>query len=215
MLAASVPAQDGDELLELGAGAGIASLCVAARISGCCVSGLEVFPELVALAQANARANGVEERVAFACADIFDLPKPWRRSFNHVFCNPPFHGAQGTTSPRAERALALQDKGLLANWLAFGLKRVRAGGTFTAIIRADRLREALKALPPTGIAIFPLWPRAGEPAKRIIVQARKNAHTPLMLLAGLVLHEENGEYTRDADAVLRDAGSLALANPRR
>jgi tRNA1Val (adenine37-N6)-methyltransferase len=215
MLAASVPAQEGDGVLELGAGAGVASLCVAARISGCRVSGLEVFPELVALAQANARANGVQARVTFACADIFDLPGPWRRNFNHVFCNPPFHGAQGMTSPRAARARALQDKGLLASWLASGLKRVRAAGTFTAIIRADRLLEALDALPPTGVAIFPLWPRAGEPAKRIIVQARKNARTPLRLLAGLVLHEENGDYTRDADAVLRGAGSLALDNPRR
>ena len=104
---------------------------------------------------------------------------------------------------------------MLANWLVCGLKRVRGGGTFTAIVRADRLREALEALPLTGVAIFPLWARAGEPAKRIIVQVRKNARTPQILLAGVILHEENGNYTRDADAILRDAGSLALANPRR
>src|SRR5580692_3791178 len=82
MLAASVPALEGDEMLELGAGAGIASLCIATRVSGCKVAGLEVFPELVALAQANARANGMEERVSFACADVFDLPTPWRRNFS-------------------------------------------------------------------------------------------------------------------------------------
>ncbi len=215
MLAAAVPAREGEELLELGSGAGIASLCVAARVSGCRIFGLEVFPELVTLAEANARANGLEQRVSFACADIFDLAQPWRRSFHHVFSNPPFHGSDGLASPRAERARALQDQGRLANWLVSGLKRVRAGGTFTAIIRADRLQEALDTLPPTGVAIFPLWPRAGEPAKRIILQARKNARTPFTLLAGLVLHEANGDYTGDADAVLRGTGSLALANPRR
>jgi tRNA1Val (adenine37-N6)-methyltransferase len=215
MLAAAIPAQEDDELLELGAGVGVASLCVAARISGCGVAGLEVFPELVALAQANARANGMEARVSFVCADIFDLPKPWQRNFNHVFCNPPFHGEEGMTSPRAERARALQDKGQLVNWMASGLMRVRAGGTFTVIIRADRLQEALDALPLTGVTIFPLWPHEGEPAKRVIVQIRKNARAPMALLAGLVLHEENGNYTHDAEAVLRGAGSLALANSRR
>jgi tRNA1(Val) A37 N6-methylase TrmN6 len=215
MLAASVPAQEGDELLELGSGAGIASLCVATRVPGCRVSGLEVFPGLVALAQDNARLNRMEARVAFACADIFDLPKPWRRTFDHVFCNPPFHGEDGMTSPRAERAHALQDWGQLVIWLTSGMKRVRGGGTFTTIIRADRLQEALDALPPKGVTIFPLWPYPGDPAKRIVVQARKNARAPLALLAGLVLHREDGKYTRDADAILRGGGSLALANPRR
>ena len=214
VLAASVPAQEGDELLELGAGAGIASLCVAARIPGCSVSGLEVFPELVALAQANAHSNGMDGRVAFACADVFDLPRPWRRPFSHVFCNPPFHGAQGTSSPRTERALALQDKGLLANWLASGLKRVRAGGTFTAIIRADRLQEALDALPPTGIAIFPLWPHAGEPAKRIIVQARKNAHTPTAFSLGDWRYTRKTAHTR-ATPTLFCATRARLPSPTR
>jgi tRNA1(Val) A37 N6-methylase TrmN6 len=215
VLAASAPAQDSDELLELGAGAGIGSLCVAARIPGCRVFGLEVLPGLVAMAEANARANGMDARVSFACADIFDLPTPWRRNFDHVFCNPPFHGPDGMTPLRAERARALHDKGQLAVWLRAGLKRVRAGGTFTAIIRADRLQEALDALPPTGVAMFPLWPHAGEPAKRVIIQVRKGARAPLVLHAGLVMHEADGGYTREADAVLREGGPLALANPRR
>jgi tRNA1(Val) A37 N6-methylase TrmN6 len=215
MLAASVPAEDGEDLLELGSGAGVASLCVAARVPGCRISGLEVFPGLVSVGQDNVRVNGMEERVTFACADVFDLPKQWRRTFDHVFCNPPFHGDNGMSSPRAERAHALQDWGQLVIWLISGMKRVRPGGTFTAIIRADRLQEALDALPPTGVSIFPLWPHAGEPAKRIVVQARKNSRSPLALLAGLVLHQDDGKYTPEAEAVLRGAGSLALANARR
>jgi len=215
MLAASVPAQANDELLELGAGTGIGSLCLAARVPDCRITGLEIFPGLVSLAQANAIINRMEARVSFACADIFDLPGPWRREFDHVFCNPPFHGTEGETSPREVRARALQDNGRLGDWLASGCKRVRAGGTFTAIVRTDRLKDALDALPATGITLFPLWPRTGVPSTRMIVQLRKNARTPPTLLAGLVLHEENGNYTRDAEAVLREADSLALGNPRR
>jgi len=108
------------------------------------------------------------------------------------------------------QALALQDGGRLADWLALGLKRTASGGTFTAILRADRLAEALAALPERGVAVFPLWPRAGQPAKRVILQVRQGARTPLQVLAGLVLHAADGTYTAEADAVLRQGAGLEL-----
>jgi tRNA1(Val) A37 N6-methylase TrmN6 len=59
-----------------------------------------------------------------------------------------------------------------------------------------------------------LWARAGDPAKRVILQSTKGSRAPTALLAGLVLHESDGRYTREADAILRDGASLALAKPR-
>jgi len=50
------------------------------------------------------------------------------------------------------------------------------------LMTADRMGEALAALPPGGITVFPLWPRAGEPAKRVILQARKS--TSLIVRGG-------------------------------
>ena len=104
----------------------------------------------------------------------------------------------------------MQDGGKLADWLAAGLKRTASGGTFTAILRTDRLSEALSALPERGVSVFPLWRRAGETAKRVIVHLRNGARAPLALLPGLVLHEADGHYTADADAVLRGGEGLKL-----
>jgi tRNA1(Val) A37 N6-methylase TrmN6 len=215
LLAAAVPARKSDTLLEFGSGAGVASLCLAGRVPGCRITGIEFEPALVSLADNNAHRNHMERVILFVCADIFDLPRGCRRSYDHVFLNPPFHGSEGMRSPRSERARALQDSGRLGDWLAAGFKRVAAGGTLTAIIRADRLDEAMRALPARGMIVFPLWPRVGEAAKRVIVQVRKNARSPLLLLAGLVLHEENGRYTRGVENILRGRASLALASPRR
>jgi tRNA1(Val) A37 N6-methylase TrmN6 len=216
MLAAAVPALSGDKVLELGSGAGVASLCLVARVPDCSVAGIEIDPVLVetANANANAHANGVASRAHFFAGDALAPSGELRQGFAHVFSNPPFHGVDGETPADAARELALHDDGRLAEWFTAGIKRVISGGTFTAIIRADRLAEALGALPARGVATFPLWPRTGEPAKRIILQATKGSRAPLALLAGLVLHESNGRYTREADAVLRDGASLALAKPR-
>lgn len=215
MLAAAVPVRDGEDVLELGCGAGVASLCLAERVRGCRVCGVEIDPELVDIAGGSARVNGMERRLAFIRADVFDLPKELRRSYNHVFCNPPFYDIRGQVSPDKARALARQDTGHFDDWLAAALKRVGPKGTMTAIICADRLGQSLRILPQMGLNVFPLWPHAGEAAKRVIVQVRKSSRAPLALLSGLVLHDANGDYTREADDVLRKGGSLALASLRR
>ena len=211
MLAAAVPARARDEVLELGAGAGTASLCLASRVSDVSITGIEIDAQLVALANENATANSFETRLHIAAGDVFDLPRKLRRDFAHVLCNPPFHDELGKVSPDTGRDVALRDRGQLGDWLELGLRRVATGGTFTTIIRADRLSEALARLPDRGVSIFPLWPRAGEPAKRIILQAVKGSRAVSVLLPGLVLHDVDGSYALEADAVLRDGAAISIA----
>ena len=211
MLAAAIPAQPGQTALELGAGSGVASLCLLARVPEVTATGVERDAGLMALAQRNAAANGAAAR--FVAADIFALPPDLKRDFDQVFANPPFHG-EGQASPDAARAAALQDGGRLGDWLALGVQRTVSDGYFTAILRADRLNEALAALPERGVLAFPLWPRAGAAPKRVIVQARKGSGAPFALLPGLVLHRDDGSWTPEAEAVLRCGAPLALSGAR-
>ena len=210
MLAAAVPAGARDCALELGAGAGTASLCLAARVGGCSVTGAEIDPALVGLANLNARANGIAPHVAFVVADIFELPQELKRDFAHVLCNPPFHDG-GEISPDSSRDRALRDGGRLGDWIEAGLKRTASNGTFTVIVRADRMSEALARLPERGVSIFPLWPRAGEASKRVILQICKGRRAASTLLPGLVLHNADGSYTPEADSILRDGAALTIA----
>lgn len=212
MLAASIPAKEGEEVLELGAGAGAASLCLARR-TNCSVFGIEIDPALAALADENAAENDLSQSVRFVAGDVLNMPAELRRTFEHVMCNPPFHDEDGQTSPDAGRALALQDRGSLADWLTGGMKRVVSNGTFTVILRADRMNEALEALGERGVTVFPLWPRAGEAAKRILIRAVKGSRAPFALLPGLVLHEAGSNYTRAANAILRDGAALEFQRP--
>jgi tRNA1Val (adenine37-N6)-methyltransferase len=207
MLAAAVP--DAAHVFELGAGAGTASLCLAARLPCVVITGIEIDPALTKLANENAAANNMDKRVAFVAADIFALPLEWKREYEAVLMNPPFHG-EGQTSPDAARARALMDKGSLRDWLETGLKRTVSAGSFTAIVRADRLNEALAALPDAGVTVFPLWPKAGDAARRVLIQVCKGARTPFCLLPGMILHQPSGAYTPEADAILRGEAALAL-----
>ena len=216
LLAAAVPATAMDTVLDLGCGVGAAALCLAARAPGCRITGIEAQRELVRLAGENAARNGVADCVAIMAGDIRNPPPRLEPgSFAHVMANPPYMEADAASpSPIAGKAAATVETGAdLATWVRFALVMARPRGSVTFIHRADRLEHLLAQFAGRagGIAVLPLWPGAGKPAKRVIVQARKDVATPTRLLAGLVLHEADGRFTAAADAVLRDAKAIELS----
>ncbi|MEX0758398.1 MAG: methyltransferase domain-containing protein [Tistlia sp.] len=213
LLAAAVPARAGERLLELGLGSGAAALCLLRRVAGCRVAGLELQPELAALARRNASENGLSDRLEVVEGDLRRLPAGLGRGYDRVFANPPFHG-EARPSPDAQRATAHHAAaGELCDWIEAALRCLRPEGTLTLILRSDRLPEALAALAGRAgeLRLLPLWPKPGRPARRLLLQARKGARAPLILLSGMLLHEADGRFTLAADAVLRDAVALPLS----
>jgi len=213
-LAAAVRAEAGERALDLGCGVGAAMLCLAARIDGLAIDGLEVQPALADLARANIRANGVQDRVRAFTGDLLNPPEGLEpESYHHVFANPPYlPGARGNPPPDAAKRLAHVESGAdLEAWAAAALKFCRRKGSVTFIHRADRLADLLAALEGRAgeTVVFPLWPRAGEAASRVIVRARKGIRTPLQLMGGLAVHDAAGGYTQAADAALK-GGELHL-----
>ncbi len=202
-------------MLDLGTGSGVAALCLARRVPGCFVVGLELQPDLARLAEENAALNGLDASVAAMQGDVAALlPALAPGSFDHVMANPPFlESGSGTLPPSAGKALAVAEGAAdLAIWVGAALAMVRPRGSVTVIHRADRLDALLAALAGRAgeIVLFPLWPGPGKPAKRVLLRARRDVATPLRLASGLVLHEPDGRYTPAADAVLRDAAALPL-----
>ena len=209
LVAAAVPAEVGSRVLELGSGAGVAALCLAARVPGIEVLGIERDTGLVELARDNAARNGMAARVRFERGDILQFDG--RGAFDHVFFNPPYHPPSGQESPDAARDLAMRDADqAIGGWMRTALAAANHGGTVTAIVRADRASEMLSAAEGLAAILFPMFPRAGEEPKRTIVQLVKGTYGPLRTAAGLVLHQANGRNTEAAEAVLRHGAALKL-----
>jgi tRNA1(Val) A37 N6-methylase TrmN6 len=215
LLAAAVPARADDRVLDIGCGVGAASLCLAARVPSCRITGLERDRALAELARDNAARNEVADRLAVIDGDLLRRPAALiPGSFAEVMANPPYlEAAKVSPSPLAAKAAAsVESEAALADWIDFALAMLRDKGGLTLIHRADRLGDILAALAGRagGTIVFPLWPGEGKPAKRILLHARKGSAAPLILAAGLVLHRADGRNTEAAEAILRHGAKLSL-----
>ena len=210
LLAASVPAVAGQSVLDLGCGAGAASLCLAARVAGLVHQGLELQADYAGLCARNALRNAVE--MAVTVGDVADMPVGLRVAFDHVIANPPYYPSGGSPSPIAGRDVALRVETGIDVWVAAGLRRLRPGGWLTMIFTPDLLPAALSV--QGNATVLPLTAREGRSAGRVVVQWRKVSRAPFRLLAPLVIHKgpahdgDRESYTDQANAVLRMGADL-------
>lgn len=226
LLAAAVPADARGLLVDLGAGVGTAGLAAAVRAPGLELLLVERDPQTATLAGANlARSeNGLTGRGRIVVADVTARPKEreaaglGREIADHVILNPPFRASGAVNpSPRAGRAEAhvLPDGGLDA-WMRTAVSVARPGAALALIFRGDALAEVLAALDGRfgGATIHPVHARAGDPAHRVVVTARKGSRAPALIAPGLVLHPAGSSlYLPEADAILRGERGLSGPSP--
>ena len=128
-----------------------------------------------------------------------------------VVTNPPFFDAGAVRiSPNGARARAHVFTGVagdapLAAWIRACVAILKAGGRFVMIHRPDALPAILAAAENRlgALALLPVHPRAGASAHRLLLSGIKGSKAPLRITDGLVLHEADGRFTREADAIHR------------
>jgi tRNA1Val (adenine37-N6)-methyltransferase len=210
-LAASVPARAGERVLEAGTGAGAGLLCLAHRVAGLALLGVEIEPAMAAIAAANLAANGRRDSRVIT-GDICALGDALG-TLDHAIANPPWHDDAGSRPLGALKQRAkMASSGLAGAWIAAMAKPLRARGTLTLILPPRAVPESLAALSAAGCGsalLFPLWPKPGREARIVLLQAIKGGRTDFRLLPGLVLHDDVG-YTEAAEAILRRGEALAL-----
>ena len=208
LLAAAVEARAGERVLDLGAGVAAVGLCLAARVHGCTIVGIELQPALAALAIRNADLNNTAGHVQTRVHDLADPLPGDLGPFDHVATNPPYLAAAvADPSPNPSKALAtVESSADLARWLEVATGALKPAGTLTAIHRSDRLEEIVGHLAALGWGDITV--KRLPPAARVLIRARRAARLRRTEASPLVLHRASGGYTDEAEAVLRHAQPL-------
>ena len=208
LLAASVPARPGERVVEAGCGAGAGLLVLAARLPGLSLTGIECDPALADVARENFGGNG---HAAEICAIDVAAWRPAEK-FDHAFANPPWHDQAGTHPPcQARLAAKMAGPGLLDTWCASLAGALRHRGSLSLVLDAGSTARGLAALTKAGCGdttLVPLWPHAGQPARLVILRGIRHGKGAARILPGVVLHEQGGGYTAEAESILRDGAAL-------
>ena len=215
LLAAATAANPGEHAIEFGAGVGAAGLALALREPTMMVTLVEIDSDLAALAQENTARNGLADRVRVIAGNVEQLDLRAAKPADRVLMNPPFNDPRRhNVSPDPKRRDAhVAGVGLLRRWTDSAARVLREKGVLTLIWRADDLDHVLAAVRPQfgDVGVLPVLPRADGAPIRILVRAAKGADWMRRDHAALLLNDAAGKPTREAEAVMREAATLALA----
>ena len=210
LVAAACPIKSGQSLLDLGCGIGSAGLCVAERVQNIQLTGIDIQPEVIELAIENAKSN--EKQASFISGDVRDYKE--QNLYDHIICNPPYlESGKHLRSPEESKATAMgHSEASLEDWVKTAHRALKPHGCLTLIHRADQIDKILQCYERRfgGIEIIPLWPYKDQEAKRIIIRALRDRKTPTRIHAGLILHQEGGDYTMEAQDILAHMKGLNL-----
>ena len=217
LLAASIPAEANQSVLELGCGVGIASLCLKTRVRNVKVTGVEIQEKYAKIARLNSQFNNLQLEI-LNC-DIANLPiKEKNQVFDHVVLNPPFNtDLKDYEAVNIEKRLSkIENKPNLSGWLDIAISRCKPRGELVLIHRAERLPEILNSLSSRvgDIKVLPLASFKNQKAKRILIKGCKGSNGPLVLLPPLIMHKKVGSfrfetyYSKKMEKVLRKGKAL-------
>jgi tRNA1Val (adenine37-N6)-methyltransferase len=201
LLAHHVRPKPGSRLVDLGTGCGILPLILAFRFPQIQVYGVELQPQLAALARQNARANGFVEAIRILTADLRGLSAAtFDGPVDVVLTNPPYRrAASGRVNPNREKAVARHEVAVtLDECLATAGALLGKGGAFWVVYPAERLVDLVCG--SRGVGIEPKYLRLIQShphaeAHRLLLGGIKGARPGIRVAAPLCIYDRQGAYS--------------------
>ncbi len=190
--------------VDLGSGCGAAGFGYLLLAPAGRVLGIERAGDQAAAARQNAELLGLADRYAVLEMDLAHLGgesggpgQPGPESADLVLANPPYYRPGQGRLPRVEgrREALVQEPGGLEVFLDAAARLLRNRSPACFIYLAEGLLDLLEGLRRRRLEpkiLLPVQSRAGEAARFVLVEARKNGGRGLALEAPLVLYADRG-----------------------
>lgn len=199
LLADFAAAKRNERVCDLGTGGGILPLLLYGRERSVLVTGVELQPGLVTLAQRSIAINGLEGQISAIRGDIRHiralLPQ---KAFSLVISNPPWFSDPRGDPARHQSRCDYHDIAQAAAWL------LNNGGRLCMCCPADQVLRASQALREGRLAVKRLRFVASYAERApylCLLEARLGAGQGLVLLPQMILYSSPGLFSAEYQAV--------------
>ena len=195
--------------LDLGTGCGVILLLLAKWGRGLTGYGVEIQEPLADLAARNLRLHGLEDRFQILRMNLTDLPARFPRgSFDWITSNPPYRRLEtGRINPDQRKALARHELAAsLEDICGVTAYLLRDKGRSFLVYPASRFAGLVFALRKAGLepkTARPVYPKPGERASWVLVEAVFKGKEELSLEPPLFVQDGQGSYTGEMNRIFR------------
>ena len=188
------------EILEAGCATGAISLILAQRYRNVNVTGVDIQPELVQIANLNAENNNLSDRVRFIAGDIRDKNLLPSGKFDAVVMNPPYSSLMaGRESPDDSRTKARLEISCTPDDVAEFSRRVlkSRGRLFTVFtsLRLDSFLSSMRDHRMIPKRLRPVYPKLNYNSGVFLSECVKDGGEGMNMLPPLFVRDENNNYT--------------------
>jgi len=196
-------------MIDLGCGSGLISVLYAWDNPDSTVDGIDIQPNAARLASENLRLNEFGGRANVIEGDLRRHRELLKAEFyDIVISNPPYYSCgrgkrpvdPGLAAARTDDLCTLEDVCRAAGYLT------RRGGSFLLVNKPERLVEIFRILTSYGlepkrlrfVSHMPL-----SPPTLALIESRRGGRSSLFIEAPLILKNEDGSDTNEADLIYR------------
>ena len=193
---------------DVGSGVGTISLILALKNKNLKISSIENNKVFIKIAKENVLKNNFVHTIKIVNDDILNINKNLKNHFNIVVSNPPFNNKNSNKSINKFKDVAKRIVDL-EKWMEGCIYILKKKGTLCIIIPTNILDIVLLSLKNKvgSFKIYPIWPNAKKPSKRIILLAKKGCFSSTELMPGLKLYNRKGVESKKA-TLLSEEGIL-------
>ena len=191
------------KIMDLGCGNGALGVLLCARHPHVTVTGLEIQPEVSALAQENVELNRLQERMTVMQGDLKQYKSLFPTgSFDYVICNPPYFAQNSGFGAKGQNRLhARQDIGCTAaDAVKAAAYLVKFGGRVAFVYRPERVCELIAdmkqcQLEPKRIRF--VHQHAAAVPSAVMIEARRGSAPGVQVLPPLLVCHPDGTQTEE------------------
>ena len=191
------------KIIDIGCGNAPISMILTTKTDASILA-VEIQKEIYNLAKESLKINNLEEKIDLVNADIKEYYKTLETdSYDLIISNPPYFKTNEKTLQNENeiKSIARHEISLnVEDVIKISRKLLKNGSSLVLVHRTDRLAEIINMMIKNNIEpkrIRFIYPKENTESNMVLIEGKKNSKTGLKVEKSLIVHNEDGSYTKE------------------